>query len=128
MTLYELLYIIPTPFTENDIPLIQEKTVNLIKDLGGLIKKTENFGNRKLAYEIKHVKRGFYISHLFTLEPNQLKNLEKKLELMPEILRFLICLAPRVKEKKPSVKKEETKKIDLKTLNESIDQLLDEVN
>ncbi len=87
--MYELLYIIPTPFTENELPQIQEKINNLIKELGGKIETSKNLGNRKLSYDIKHIKRGFYILNTFDLAPSKIKTLNQKLKLMPEILRFL---------------------------------------
>jgi small subunit ribosomal protein S6 len=124
MKLYELLYIIPTPFTEKEVPQIQDKVANLIKETGGQVEKTENLGNRKLAYEIKHVKRGFYISNVFIIEPTKLKTLEQKLKLMPEILRFQICRALWLERNKTSTLKKKEKKVDLK---ENIDQLLNEI-
>ena len=118
---YELLYIIPTPFTENDVPQIQEKIADLIKSVGGTIEENKNLGDRKLAYEIKHIKRGFYILNTFTLDPSQIKTLEQKLKLQPEILRFMICKAISRKEKT------KTKKAGSKTIDETVNKLLEDL-
>lgn len=119
--MYELLYIIPTPFTENEVPQIQEKVNNLIKELGGKIEMSENWGNRKLAYDIKQVKRGFYILNTFTLEPALIKTLDQKLKLVSEVLRFQICKVIPKKEAPPP--KEKVKKSELKTLEEELSEI-----
>lgn len=88
--LYELLYIIPTPYTENDVPNIQKNINQAIEETGAKIAREENLGNKRLAYEIKTVKRGYYI--LLNLEglPEAILKIEQKLKLMPEVLRFQI--------------------------------------
>lgn len=133
--LYELLYIIPTPYTENDVPNIQKNINQAIEETGAKIAREENLGNKRLAYEIKTVKRGYYI--LLNLEglPEAILKIEQKLKLMPEVLRFQIIktkttkrimrakhLTPRIK---TTIKKEPVEKVDLKTLGEEIDKLLE---
>jgi small subunit ribosomal protein S6 len=133
--LYELLYIIPTPYTENDLPNIQKNVNQAIEETGAKITREENLGNKRLTYEIKTVKRGYYI--LLNLEgsPEATLKIEQKLKLMPEVLRFQIIrtkttkriirakhLTPRLK---TAIKKEPAEKVDLKTLGEEIDKLLE---
>jgi len=123
--MYELLYIIPYPFTEKDVPSIREKVTKLIEGFGGKIVKEENLGHKKFAYPIKKVHRGYYICCEFDLESENVTALEEKLKRTPEILRFLITkkpLPPKAKVEK--VKKEE--KIDLEEFSKRIEKLLEE--
>jgi len=127
---YELLYIIPSPFTEKDIPEIQKKIDKIINDSGAKILNEENLGNKKFAYPIKHILRGFYILVNFETEPKNIKKIEEKFKLTPEILRYLI-IKKKLKEKietkiesKKEEKQEKEKKENLKTLKEKIDNLL----
>ena len=133
--MYELLYLVPAPLTEKDLPNVSKKVKEIIEKLGGKIIKEENLGNKKLAYSIKQIYRGFYLLLNFEFNPRELKKLDQKLKLVPEILRHLITKA--IKEKKtirPSRKKQEEKtlkddagaeKIDIKKLGEKIDDLFE---
>jgi len=119
---YELLYIIPSPFTEKEVPEIQKKIDKIITDSGARIINEKNLGNKKFAYPIKHILRGFYIAVNFEVEPKKIKMINKKLKLTPEVLRYLI-VKKKIKEKREK-KGKETKKEDLKLLEEKIDNLL----
>lgn len=123
--MYELLYLIPAPLTEKDLPNVSKKVKEIIEKLGGKINKEENLGNKKLAYPIKQIYRGFYLLLNFEIGPEKLKELDQKLKLISEILRHLITKAIKEKKVKPSRKKDnkKTKKIDLKKLGEKIDDL-----
>ena len=139
--MYELLYIVPAPFTEKDLPDISKKVKQIIEKLGGKITKERDLGNRKLAYPIKQVYRGFYLLLNFEIETKKLKELDRKLKLIPEILRHIVVktikkepirkqarlvkedeMPKKIIEKKESEPKK-AKKIDLKKLGERIDDL-----
>jgi len=133
--MYELLYLIPAPLTEKDLPNVSKKVKEIVEKLGGKISKEENLGTKKLAYPIKQIYRGFYLLLNFEIDPKKLIELDQKLKLIPEILRHLVTKA--IKEKRvvrSSQKKQEektlkseksTKKIDLKKLGEKIDNLFE---
>lgn len=133
--MYELLYLIPAPLTEKDLPNVSKKVKELIKQLGGKISKEENLGNKKLAYPIKQIYRGFYLLLNFEINPKELKELDQKLKLIPEILRHLVTKAikgkkivrlSQKKQKEKTLKGEKsTKKIDIKKLGEKIDDLFE---
>jgi len=141
--MYELLYIVPGPLTEKDLPDVSKKVRGFIEKMGGGVVKEDNLGNRKLAYPIKGVYRGFYLLVNFDLKPESLKDLNKELRLSPEILRHLITRFVEAKTR-PSRKKnrikdnlesnenveaggerkeEKGEKIDLEKLGEKIDDL-----
>ncbi len=131
--MYELLYIVPAPLTEKNLPDVSKKVKKLIESFGGKIVKEENLGNKKLSYSIKKAYRGFYLLINFEMEAKKLKEFNQNLKLMPEILRHLIIKAiekrPARIAKKPlldEMKKEnigKDGKVDLKELGEKIDDL-----
>jgi small subunit ribosomal protein S6 len=141
--MYELLYIVPTPFTEKDLPAVAKKIKKIIEENGGKIIKEKNLGNKKLAYPIKQVYRGFYILLNLELDSEKIEKLNKELKLTPEVLRHLITRPVKrtpkkrgrkkdvlleegeesKKEKEESKKQGKNKKIDLKNLGEKIDNL-----
>jgi small subunit ribosomal protein S6 len=100
--MYELLSIIPSPFTEKDLPEISKKTKDLIENLGGKVINEENLGNKKFAYPIKQAYRGFYILIGFEIEPKKIKELDQKLRMTPDILRHIITMAiPKPEKRAP---------------------------
>jgi len=147
MKKYEILYIVPSPFTEADVPAIQKNVNKIIEEGGAKIINENNLGSKKLAYTIKNIKRGFYILTTFEGSPESLINMEQKLKLTPEVLRFQITETaeykipdtkrpPRKKRlvspslggptthKKIEVKEEINPEEDLKTIDDKIDELL----
>jgi len=88
--MYELLYIVPAPLTEKDLPIISVKVKNLIEEQEGKILEEKNLGEKRLAYKIKHVYQGFYSLLNFEIDSSKIKILNEKLKQSPEILRHLI--------------------------------------
>ncbi|MBU4369545.1 30S ribosomal protein S6 [Patescibacteria group bacterium] len=133
--MYELLYLIPAPLTEKDLPNVSKKVKETIEKLGGKISKEENLGNKKLSYPIKQIYRGFYLLLNFEIDPKKLKELDQKLKLIPEILRHLVTkaikkkkvvrLSQKKQEEKTLKSEKSTKKIDIKKLGEKIDDLFE---
>lgn len=109
--MYELLYIVPAPYTEKDLDGISQKVKKLISDLGGTITHEENLGGKKLAYPIKNIYRGFYLLIHFKINAKKIKELDPKLKLASEILRYMITTT--IKSKPRPEKKLKRKKVEL---------------
>ncbi|MCD6528159.1 30S ribosomal protein S6 [bacterium] len=105
---YELLYIIPGNFSEEELKPVIENIKKIINELGGKIIQEKNLGKRKLAYPIKHIFQGYYIVNVFNSEPENIKKIDQKIKPLPEVLRHLITKIKEVKVKE--VKKRQTKK------------------
>ncbi len=110
--MYELLYIIPSPFSEKDLPEIAQKIEKTIIDLKGKITQRKELGNKKLAYPIKQIYKGFYFLINFEIDADNLPKLNQKLTLSPEILRHMIVKAIIPKPKKERRKNKEVPKIE----------------
>jgi len=119
--MYELLCLVPNKYTEQEVPKIQETIKGLIEGTGGSIKKEVNFGKRRLAYPVRHNHYGYYLMTHFELASTATKNLDQKLKVQDEILRYLITFplpegvlgedAGDLRQaEQPQQKKEETKK------------------
>lgn len=87
---YELLYIIPGQYTEEETENIVGKINDLVKKHEGEITLTDNLGNIKFAYPIRGVQSGNYIIVEFNAESLKIKELDSILKLTPEVLRFQI--------------------------------------
>jgi small subunit ribosomal protein S6 len=87
---YELLYIIPGHYTEEEGESVAKKINDLVKKYEGEITLTDNLGGAKFAYPIHGVGGGNYIVVEFNAEPEKIKELDGVLKLTPEVLRFQI--------------------------------------
>ncbi|MBI2589608.1 30S ribosomal protein S6 [Candidatus Berkelbacteria bacterium] len=67
---------------------------NLIQELKGHITAERALGRRQFTYPMHKETAGYYTALRFTLEPDQLEILDRRLRLMNELLRYLIVTAP----------------------------------
>ncbi|MGF6907028.1 30S ribosomal protein S6 [Fusobacterium sp. PH5-44] len=87
---YEIMYIInPTVLEEGREALI-EKVNDYLKAAGANVLKVEKWGERKLAYPIEKKKTGFYVLTYFEIEGTELTQVEGKLNINEEIMRYII--------------------------------------
>lgn len=87
---YELLYIIPGKYTEEEIETIGKKVEELVKRYGGEITFTDNLGDKKFTFPVGGVQNGSYLVIELNIEPAKLKELDAELKLTPEVLRYQI--------------------------------------
>jgi small subunit ribosomal protein S6 len=87
---YEILYILPISLTPEETTPFVEKIAAYIKDNGGEITKDDNLGKQKFAYPIKTLTHGYYFLYEFDLPKAQLSKLNRSIQLMPEVVRYLI--------------------------------------
>lgn len=86
---YELVYIVTPEATEELIASIHEQVEQTTQRMGGSLSKTENWGRRKLAYEIRHQGEAFYHVVTFTTTPEALAEIERVLKITDEVLRHM---------------------------------------
>jgi small subunit ribosomal protein S6 len=86
---YESLYIIHPEVVGDDLAAMVEKFQGVLTDQGAEIHKLDNWGVRKLAYQIKKVERGCYVQTLFRAEPPVIAEFERRMRLDEKVLRFL---------------------------------------
>ncbi len=87
---YELLYIIPGTKAEDEVPAMTTAIHELLKNSGATIVKNDFWGKRKLAYEIDHIRFGYYDAIDFDMESTALSPLEQALRLNATVLRSQI--------------------------------------
>lgn len=89
---YELLYIVPTQYTDPEIEMIQSQIAKLLEDQGAKILRNENLGKIRLAYPIGAQHHGSYILVHFDCEATALTEINRKLGLTDEILRHTLLV------------------------------------
>lgn len=90
MRKYEALYIINPTLEEEAIKGLVERFSNLIVEQGGQVEKVDEWGKRRLAYEIQDFKEGYYVLMNFSAEPSVPQELERVFKITDGIIRYLI--------------------------------------
>ena len=89
MRSYELLIIMDSEIPEEEIDNHIDRLKDLITKKGCEIKDTNKWGKRRLAYEIKKAKKGFYLLLQFSAEPEAISELERDLKFVDGVERFM---------------------------------------
>lgn len=90
MRSYELVMIVRPDLDEEATRAVIEKAKNVIVQNGGQIEKEDIWGKRRLAYEIKHHKDGFYAVLNFKGAPAAEQELDRVLKLSDDVIRHMI--------------------------------------
>ncbi|MCR4314171.1 MAG: 30S ribosomal protein S6 [Candidatus Uhrbacteria bacterium] len=91
---YELLYIVGTQFTDQEIAGIQSRIDEMLTQAGAKVLKTQNLGKIKLAYPIKKIRHGSYVLSYFDAEPSVITDMNRRLGLAEEIMRHTLLERP----------------------------------
>jgi small subunit ribosomal protein S6 len=98
MNYYEKVMIIDPNVDDSTV----EDTVGKVKDVitrqGGEILKTENWGRRKLAYELNKHQKGSYIFLLFKAPSATISELERLCKVMDPIIKFMVVKLTKKKQ------------------------------
>ena len=104
---YELVYILPPDSTEQQVAEIHEQVDGIVSRMNGKIEKTDNWGRRKLAYEIGRHKEGVYVLEVINGPGDLTKELDRRLKVLDQVVRHIIV---RVDEEKKVVDRTRTKR------------------
>jgi len=104
---YELVYILPPDTTEQQVTELHEQLGAVVSRMSGQIEKTENWGRRKLAYEIGHNKEGVYVLDVINGSGELMKELDRRLRVMDQVIRHIVV---RVDHEKKVVERTRTKR------------------
>ena len=104
---YELVYILPPDTTEQAVAELHTQIEAVVSKMNGQIEKTDNWGRRRLAYEIGHHKEGVYVLDLINGSGELMKELDRRLKVMDIVIRQMIV---RVDEDKKVVNTVQTRR------------------
>lgn len=89
MNVYEIA-ILFDPGLEVDLDKATEKVEKLFTDNGGKITNVDNWGKRKLAYQIKKHDQAIYVFYTAELPGESVRKIESVLNITDEVIRFLV--------------------------------------
>src|SRR5688572_14587140 len=87
---YELVYVVSPDASDEQISALHTQVEETVTRLSGQLEKTENWGRRKLAYEIGRHKEGTYVLEVINGSGELMKELDRRLKVLDYVIRHLV--------------------------------------
>lgn len=94
MKAYELLYFVSPSATEEARTAAMKRIDTAIAEGSGVVDNVEDWGKRKLAYEINKLTEGDYTLINFHADPTQIAELDRVLRINDTVVRHMIVRRP----------------------------------
>jgi small subunit ribosomal protein S6 len=91
---YEVMVIFDVGMEDADINAAIDRATELIRSRAGNPGRTERWGRRSFAYELKHRSEGYYVLIEFSGEPTLVADLDRLLTLEDVVLRHKVMRQP----------------------------------
>lgn len=89
MNKYELALVVNAKIEDEERAAVVEKAKEYITRFGGTITNVDEWGKKRLAYEIQKMREGFYYFIQFDADADCPAEIEKRIRIMDNVLRFL---------------------------------------
>ena len=95
---YEIMFIVNPNATEEELDKINAQIENVITAAGGQIEKIEKMGKRRLAYEVRRFREGYYVLFAISANGEIVKECERRLRVMESVIKYLsVCVDDEVR-------------------------------
>ena len=89
MSKYELALVVNAKIEDDAREAVVEKAKNYVTRYGGTITEVEEWGKKRLAYEVQKMREGFYYFIQFEAESNVPAEIESRIRIMDNVIRYL---------------------------------------
>ena len=89
MNKYESVVIINPNVEENALKELTDRFTTLINS-DGKVEQVNDLGKKKLAYEVKKNKEGYYVVFDFEANPKLIAELERNYRITDEVIKFIV--------------------------------------
>jgi small subunit ribosomal protein S6 len=93
---YELVYVVSPEASDDQVTDLHTQVEAIVQRVGGSIEKTENWGRRRLAYEIGRHKEGTYVLEVLHGTGELIKEIDRRLKVTDLIIRHLVVRVDEV--------------------------------
>ena len=94
MKAYELLFFVDPTITDEARAGVMKRIEVALTENGGAVDNVDNWGKRKLAYEIDKLTEGDYTLVNFHADPTQIAELDRVLRINDAVKRHMIVRRP----------------------------------
>ena len=89
MSKYELAVVVNAQIDEEARAAVVENCKSVVTRFGGTISDVEEWGKKRLAYEIQKMNEGFYYFIHFESEGGAIAEIEQRMRIMDNVIRYL---------------------------------------
>ena len=89
MSKYELAVVVNAQIDDEARTAVVDNCKALVERFGGTIADVEEWGKKKLAYEIQKMNEGFYYFIHFEAEGSAIAEIESRMRIMANVIRYL---------------------------------------
>lgn len=86
---YETIYILRPNTSNEQVADVNTRVKGIIEGLSGKILKVDNWGKRRLAYEVAKERKGIYLYWLYLASPGVVEEIERNLRMLDSVIRYL---------------------------------------
>ena len=90
MTKYELCFVVKANIEDEERAAALDRAKSLIERFGGTVSNVDEWGKKKLAYEIQKMREGFYYFIQFEAPTSAPAEIESRVRIMDSVIRYLI--------------------------------------
>ena len=90
MSKYELAVVVSAKIEDDERAAVVDKCKALIERFGGTVTNVDDWGKKRMAYEVQKMKDAFYYFIQFDAETSAPVEIENRIRIMDNVLRFLI--------------------------------------
>ena len=90
MNKYELAVVLSAKLEDEERAAAIEKVKGYISRFGGTVTNVDEWGKRRLAYEIQKMKEAYYYFIQFEADPTAPAEIERHVRIMDNVLRYLV--------------------------------------
>ena len=89
MSKYELAVVVSAKIEEDERAAVVDKCKALVERFGGQITNVDEWGKKKLAYEVQKMKEAYYYFIQFAAETSVPAEIESRIRIMDNVIRYL---------------------------------------
>ena len=89
MNQYELALVVNAKIEDEERAATLEAVKELITRFGGTVSNVDDWGKKRLAYEIQKMNEGYYYFIQFEADSNVPDEIEQRVRIMEKVIRYL---------------------------------------
>lgn len=86
---YETTYILRPNTSNEGVAEVNTRIKGIIESMGGTVIKVDNWGKRRLAYEVAKERKGIYLYWQYLAQPGVVEETERNLRMLDSVIRYL---------------------------------------
>jgi small subunit ribosomal protein S6 len=86
---YEILFIADPTLGEDEVDALTEQVQGFVEKDGGKVENVEKWGKKRLAYEVRGHREGYYVLIVTESDGPLVKEVERKMKVTDGVIRYL---------------------------------------